>query len=283
MYVGLMMLHRAAGQLGVQTRCCAFAFEIAHDLGLFGIPLDIKTIYRLCMRLGQQGFYTATDQFSRDDRAETRSLLVCIGWGVCGKGAQAGRRPAGQNAKAIIRLAEPTQLVLQWLNEQGRKCNETLPIYDATMADIDGVFSCWNPMGPIGAGNADFVIFCATALDDTGRVFKRWPEAEDQRHAEIIDYTHAKQNLWLLAEQLPKSWVSKNRQAFFKNGKPALEGKLKEIYDQIRQLISASQPPTALKKFKNYFLANSTRMQYAAFRHLDLPTGSAVWKCIRRD
>jgi hypothetical protein len=38
-----------------------------------------------------------------------------------------------------------------------------------------------------------------------------------------------------------------------------------------------------LSKFESYFLENRHRMQYAAFKHLDLPTGSGcVESAIRR-
>jgi hypothetical protein len=292
MYVGF--IDRCSGLLAssaVQTALLCPSFEIAQDtLGSFGISLDIKTIYRLCMRLGQQGIlHRQRISLAETDRAETRSLLVCIDGGrLRERSPKAGRRPAGQKRQGYhTDWREPTQVVIQWLNEQGRKCNETLPIYDATMADIDGVFQLLESyLAQIGAGNADFVIFCA---DGARRYWARFSALAQKlkinAHAEIIDYTHAKQNLWLLAEQLPKKLGVQKQATLFQEWKTLLwKGKLKEIYDQIRQRIQCpANRRQALKKFKNYFLANSTRMQYAAFRHLDLPTGSGcVESAIRR-
>lgn len=292
MYMGF--IDRCSGLLAssaVQTALLCPSFEIAQDtLGSFGIRLDIKTIYRLCMRMGQQGIlHRQRISLAAADRAETRSLLVCIDGGrLRERSPKAGRRPAGQKRQGYhTDWREPTQVVIQWLDETGRKCNETLPIYDATLADIDGVFQLLESyLAQIGADNADFVIFCA---DGARRYWRRFTglaqKLKINAHAEIIDYTHAKQNLWLLAEQLPKKLGAQKQASLFQEWKNLLwKGRLKEIHDQIRQLINCpAKRRQALKKFKNYFLDNRIRMQYAAFRHLDLPTGSGcVESAIRR-
>ena len=292
MYVGF--IDRCSGVLAgsaVQAALLCPSFQIAQDtLGAFGITMDIKTIHRLCMRMGHQAIlHRQRIGLTNADRAETRSLLVCIDGGrLRERSPKAGRRPAGQKRQGYhTDWREPTQVVIQWLNEQGRKCNETLPIYDATMADIDGVFQLLESyLAQIGAGNADFVIFCA---DGARRYWKRFTALAQKlklnAHAEIIDYTHAKQNLWLLAEHLPKKLGVSKQAALLQEWKNLLwQGRLKEIYAQIRQLIQCpAKRRQALKKFKNYFLANRIRMQYASFRHLDLPTGSGcVESAIRR-
>jgi hypothetical protein len=292
MYMGF--IDRCSGLLAssaVQTALLCPSFEIAQDaLGSFGISLDIKTIHRLCMHMGEQAIeHRQRISLAETDRAETRSLLVCIDGGrLRERSPKAGRRPAGQKRQGYhTDWREPTQLVIQWLDEQGRKCNQTLPIYDATMADIDGLFQLLESyLAQIGAENADFVIFCA---DGARRYWRRFTALAQKlkinAHAEIIDYTHAKQNLWLLAEQLPKKLGVQKQASLFQEWKNLLwKGKLKDIYDQIRQLINCpAKRRQALKKFKNYFLTNSTRMQYAAFRHLELPTGSGcVESAIRR-
>ena len=63
-----------------------------------------------------------------------------------------------------------------------------------------------------------------------------------------------------------------------------MRGELTEIRYQIRQFIkSHKKRKQALNKFKNYFWDNYRRMQYPAFRHLNLPTGSGcVESAIRR-
>ena len=130
------------------------------------------------------------------------------------------------------------------------------------------------------------MIFCA---DGARRYWKRFSslakKLKIQTHYEVIDYTHAKQNLQLVADDLPKKLGAKKLAAITEDWKNKLwQGKLSEIHHQIRQFIkSPTKRKRALNKFKNYFLNNSHRMQYSAFRNLNLPTGSGcVESAIRR-
>jgi hypothetical protein len=123
MYVGF--IDRCSGLLAssaVQAALLCPFFEIAQDtLGSFGISMDIKTICRLCMRMGHQGIlHRQRISLSAADRAETRSLLVCIDGGrLRERSPKAGRRPAGQKRQGYhTDWREPTQLVIQWLFER---------------------------------------------------------------------------------------------------------------------------------------------------------------------
>jgi hypothetical protein len=93
-------------------------------------------------------------------------------------------------------------------------------------------------------------------------------------HHEIIDYTHAKQNLQEVIDKLPENLGSKKLAEIIADWKNHLwNGKHEEILSQIHSLIqSPTKQKAALKKFKNYFSDNSHRMQYSTFRNLGLPT-----------
>ena len=169
----------------------------------------------------------------------------------------------------------------------GDKCKQTAALYDATLADVDGAFKLLEGyLRQIDASKADMLIFCA---DGARRYWKRFSSLAKRlkinAYCEIIDYTHAKQNLQLVADHLPKKLGAKKLAAITEDWKNLLwQGKLAEIHYQIRQFIkSPARRRQALNKFKNYFLDNFRRMQYAAFRHLNLPTGSGcVESAIRR-
>jgi len=177
MYVGF--IDRCSGVLAgsaVQAALLCPSFEIAKDsLGSWGIDMDIKTIHRLCMRMGLQSIlHRQRIGLANADCAEKHSLRVCIDGGrLRERSPKAGRRPAGQKRQGYhTDWREPTQLVIQWLDAHGRKCNNSLPIYYATMADIDGVLQLLESyLAQIGVGNADFVIFCA---DGARRYWKRF-------------------------------------------------------------------------------------------------------------
>ena len=223
------------------------------------------------------------------DGVESRTLLICIDGGrLRERRAKRGRRPPGQKRQGYhTDWREPTQIVIQWLDANGQACESIPPLYDATMADIDDVFQLLESyLRQMDVSRADLVVFCA---DGARRYWSRFSSLAKRlkirTHYEVIDYTHAKQNLQLVADDLPKKLGAKKLVAITEDWKNFLwQGKLKEIQNQIRQFIkSPAKRKRALKKFKNYFLNNSHRMQYAAFRNLNLPIGSGcVESAIRR-
>ena len=291
-YLGF--IDRCSGVLtssAVQAALLCPSFEIAkRTLLSFGIEMDIKTIRRLCLSMGGQAIeHRHRIALSDADGVETRQLFVCIDGGrLRERRPKRGRRPAGQKRQGYhTDWREPTQIVIQWLDADGGHCKQTVPLYDATMGDIDAAFELLEGyLRKIDAAKADFVVFCA---DGDRRYWKRFSSLAKKLkiagHCEVIDYTHAKQNLKLVADNLPKKLGAKKLAAIAEDWKNLLwQGKLVEIHDQIRQFIkSSAKRKQALKKFKNYFLKNYRRMQYAAFRHLNLPTGSGcVESAIRR-
>jgi hypothetical protein len=252
--------------------------------------MNIKTIQRLCLATGSQAMeHRHRIALSNADSVENRTLFICIDGGrIRERTPKRGRRPNGQKRQGYhTDWREPTQIVIQWLDDKGEHCKQTVPLYDATMADIDDVFQLLEDyLRQMGASKADLVIFCG---DGARRYWKRFSSLAQRlkitAHLEIIDYTHAKQNLQLVADYLPKKLGVKKLSEIAEDWKNLLwKGKLGEIHYQIRHFIKSSiKRKKALKKFKNYFLNNYRRMQYASFRYLNLPTGSGcVESAIRR-
>ncbi|MGB9499421.1 MAG: hypothetical protein ACKVE4_06655 [Dissulfuribacterales bacterium] len=104
-------------------------------------------------------------------------------------------------------------------------------------------------------------------------------------HYEVIDYTHAKQNLHEIIDKLPKKIPAKEKNRIARIWKNLLwEGNLSDLKKEIKKHIGyPKRRREALVKFNNYFMKNRNRMQYAVFRHLKLPTGSGcVENAIRR-
>lgn len=291
-YLGL--IDRASGILvsqSVQAALLCPSFEVARkSLSSFGIDMNIKTIQRLCQAVGEKAIEERHRiALSEADGVEGRTLLVCIDGGrLRERRAKRGRRPKEQKRQGYhTDWREPTQFVIEWLDAEGEKCRQTLPFYDATLKDIDAAFEILEAhLRQIGAPKADLVIFCA---DGDRKYWKRFPSLAKRlglnAHYEIIDYTHAKQNLALVADNLPKKLGDKKLAEILKGWKDLLwQGDLIEIVRQIRHFIkSKAKRDKALKKFRGYFLRNYRRMQYAAFRELNLPTGSGcVESAIRR-
>jgi hypothetical protein len=173
------------------------------------------------------------------------------------------------------------------LDTSGNPCKDIPPIYDATLAGIDGAFDLLEAyLKKLDAPSAHSVVFCG---DGARSYWKRFPLLAQKlgikSHHEIIDYTHAKQNLQEVIDKLPASLGPKKLAEIIADWKNHLwNGEHDEILSQIHSLIeSPAKRKEALKKFKNYFSDNSHRMQYSIFRNLGLPTGSGcVESAVRR-
>jgi len=275
----------------VQAALLCPSFEIARkNLQSQGIEMNIKTIRRLCMGMGAQAIENRHRLMVSDaDGVENRILMVCIDGGrLRERRAKRGRRPAGRKRQGYhTDWREPTQLVIQWLNDDGVKCNDIAPIYDATMADTDAAFQLIaEHLGQLDCSRADMVIFCA---DGARRYWTRFSKLAQElnlkAHLEVIDYTHAKQNLNEILDKLPKNLPAEKRKTIAEHWKGLLwQGDIAELGVEIRSHIkSRKKRKQALTKYKNYFVDNYRRMQYASFRHLGIPTGSGcVESAIRR-
>lgn len=275
----------------VQAALLCPSFEIAkRNLITNGIEMDVKTIRRLCMNVGEQALKNRSCiALTDDDVVQGRTLFVGIDGGrLRERKPKRGRRPKGQKRQGYrTDWREPTQIVIEWLKSDGSRCHKSKPLYDATMLNISGVFELLEEyLWQIGVSKDDRVVFCA---DGDRKYWKRFKVLAEKfnikKHYEVIDYTHAKQNLMLVAEKLPEKPHSKNFSAIFKKWKNWLwEGNLEKIHSHIKETItSENKLNQALKKFKDYFLKNISRMQYAAIRNLKLPTGSGwVESAIRR-
>ena len=200
--------HLGLSYLGLIDRCSAVltssvvqaavlcpSFEIARkNLQSLGIEMDIKTIQRLCMSMGEQGIENRHRLLaSKDDVVENRILMVCIDGGrLRERRAKRGRQPSGKKRRGYhTDWREPTQLVIQWLDDDGRKCEDIPPIYDATMGDTDAAFDLLaKHLRHLECDQAAMAIFCA---DGAKRYWRRFGKLAEQlhiqTHLEVIDYT----------------------------------------------------------------------------------------------
>ena len=277
--------------VAVQAALLCPSFDIAQkNLQSQGITMDKKTIRRLCITMGDQALKNRHKLMISDtDTLDNRILMVCIDGGrLRERRPKRGRRPLEQKRQGYhTDWREPTQLVIQWVNEDGSKCSDIAPIYDATMANTDAAFDLLaDHLRQLDCTRAATVVFCADGARRYWTRFCQLAEALNlNAYLEVIDYTHAKQNLNEILETLPKNLSAEKRKSIEEHWKNLLwQGDIAELGAEIRcHVKSGKKRKQALNKYENYFKSNYRRMQYASFRHLGLPTGSGcVESAIRR-
>lgn len=288
-FIDRVSIHLAS--LSIQSALLCPSLEIARQtLSHHGIELGIKTIQRISRATGAQAMANRQRiALTHNDRVKGSVVLVCIDGGrIRERKAKSGKPPVSPKRRGYhTDWREPTQIVIQCLNADGSPCKEFLPIYDATMGNIDQVFALIEQyLQQLEIDTAEHVIFCA---DGAKRYWKRiHPMAQKLGIVvpfEVIDYTHAKQNLATIVENLPKKIGLKEIKKIAKRWNDLLwKGDLHEIKRQITELIKSSKKrKAALAKFKGYFMDNFHRMQYAGFRYFNVTTGSGcVESAIRR-
>jgi hypothetical protein len=277
--------------VAAQSALLCPSFEIARQtLQHHGIELGVKTIQRICRAVGEKAMgHREAIALGTDECADGRVVLVCVDGGrIRERKTKRGRRPKGRKRQGYhTDWREPNQIVIQCFNADGSKSEDCLPIYDATMGDIDQAFELIEAyLRQLDITKAEHVVFCA---DGARSYWKRFgPLARKLKltgHFEVIDYTHAKQNLLQIAEELPKKMVPAKKAQITQQWIDLLwSGDLHEIYKQMTELITYKRKrKKALTGFKSYFLDNYHRMQYAGFRYFNATTGSGcVQSAIRR-
>ena len=287
-FIDRVSMHVAS--LASQSALLCPSLEIARQtLSGHGIALGVKTIQRIIRSVGSQAMVNRQRIALDGDHVAERLVLVCLDGGrLRERKAKSGKPPASPKRRGYhTDWREPTQIVIQCFNVDGSPCDDFLPIYDATMGDIDQVFMLIERyLRQLDITTAEHVVFCA---DGARRYWKRiGPMAEKLGIAvsfEVIDYTHAKQNLTAIVDKLPKTMGSLKLAKVAKQWNDLLwKGDLHEIKRQIMDLIkSRKQRNSALSKFQGYFMDNFHRMQYAGFRYFNVTTGSGcVESAIRR-
>jgi hypothetical protein len=279
------------GSTVAQAALLCPSFEIARQtLKCHAIDLNVKTIRRVTLNFAQEAMpHRGWVSICDTDCIDGKTVLACVDGGrLRERKTKRGRIPEGQKRRGYhTEWKEPIQFVIHIVDPDGTISKEHLPLYDATMGDVDDAFNLLETyLRHLDVSKADRVVFCC----DGARSYWKRTEKLAQRlgirvHHEVIDYTHAKQNLHAIIDKLPNTVSSKEKNRITETWKNLLwHGKLSDLAKEISTHIAyPKKRKEALLKFSNYFWKNRSRMQYAAFRNLRIPTGSGcVESAIRR-
>ena len=255
------------------------------------IELNVKTIRRLCRELGEAGLARRGEVSLQGDEALSGGTLVI---GIDGGRLRERRRKRGRKPARLKRQGyhtdwrEPKLFTVYLINEQGELVKRFAPLHDATLGDHEAMFALLERyLRALDLNEVAQVVFCADGAawiwSGVEALCARL-ELEPARVRQVLDYTHAKQNLQEVLDLVP---------AKIKAAQPGLaeawkglvwQGRIGALRRAIEQTItSRSRRQRALKKWQNYFARHQSRMQYPTFQQAKVPCGSGcVGSAIRR-
>jgi hypothetical protein len=255
------------------------------------IAVDVKTIRRLCGELGEAGLACRGEgSFGEDEDLRGGTVVIGIDGGrLRERRRKRGRKPAGQRRQGYhTDWREPKLFTLYLLDEQGELVKRFAPVHDATLGDHEALFAVLEAyLRALDLAAVKRLVFCgdgAPWIWSGVEALCRRLSLEQARVVEVLDYTHAKQNLQELIDLVPAR-VQAQQPHLGTTWKELLwQGELDQLHQALCQAItSKSRRQRALKKWQRYFARHQRRMQYQQFRQAKLPCGSGcVESAIRR-
>src|SRR5712691_8897719 len=294
-YAGLVLL-------GIYDRCTpALASEVsllaamlgsldeAQDvLAARGVELDTKTVrliayrYAARARLVQQAETTAFE----DTVAGRRVVISSDGGRMRLREIKRGPKTTKGRRRYTGAWREPKVLIVYVVDAEGNREACFAPFIDATLKGPDAVFALLrSSLQRLEITQADQVLFIA---DGAPWIWKRVPLlvqalglAGEQVH-ELLDFYHAVQHLGQVAA-LRKDWSAKVRTRWCTQQRRLMRrGEVEQVIAAVCD-ICRGRNSKAIRKHRDYFIKNQSRMTYAKLMAMKLPIGSgAIESTVRR-
>jgi len=252
-----------------------------------GIDIGVNTIRDVAKRLAFRA--RSARELDRIEFAENlggrRVVVSTDGGRIRIRKNKRGRKTAKGRKRFKTDWREPKLMIIYVVDQDGRAERCFSPFIEATLEGPDAIFSIITYyLEQLQIEKADQVLFIA---DGARWIWKRFKELAVRlncagRVYQLIDFYHAVEHLAKVAE-LKKSWKQAERKRWVKKQRRLLyEGRIERVISEIRKACRG-RISKELRRERNYFIRNQSRMGYSDIRSKKLPIGSgAVESAIRR-
>ena len=268
----------------VQLATIAPSFAIASQiLKQEGINLSANKIRKLVSTVGNLNL-SARVNLLLDDKnpcpLENQRVLISVDGGrLRQRKTKRGPIPKGNKQNGFhTEWIEPKLFAIYIIDEEGNVLKEIPPFIDGTTGKLNSFLELFEHyLVQLGIDKASEVVLVG---DGAPWIWERLPKliretgGESLKITEIIDWTHAEQNLRKAFAALPKK---KAEQVKYKNFKDLLfAGDISKIVSDVKKFFKMRSSSKIMKKLKSYFTSNVNRMQYKNNELMKLPIGSGV-------
>lgn len=268
------------------------SFEVAANaLRGLGVAMNEHLLQNITQQFAKLARSTrAACHDGEDWRKSGLKILVCVDGGrIRERRPKRGRRKNGQKKPGYSTdWFEPRLLSINQFDEAGKKVRTVDPIIDGSCGSLDDFFELLKQhLLSINLDDAAEIVFCA----DGGKGI--WPRTEQliselnlNNAKQILDYTHAKQNISTIKQLISndlKLSDKENRKLNMQIRNLLWNGNIDEIINLVKKrVVGKKRQKGALKKLNEYF-GNHAKFQYKTFQDNGLPTGSgSIESAIRR-
>jgi hypothetical protein len=274
----------------VQNAVLCPSLAVAREvLARRGIELDVKTPRRLCGQLGERGLALRGQvSLSGTERLAGQSIVIGMEGGrLRERRCKRGRKKAGHKRQGYhTDWREPKLFTIDLLDPQGEVVEAFAPLQDATLGDHEQLFAlleCY--LRALDLSQVARFVFCGDGAPwiwhGVQGLCQRL-ELDPESVHEVLDYTHAVQNLHEILDLVPAQ--HRTGQTLDKRWKALLwQGDIEGLRQAMTETLKGKKKTQALHKWQRYFAHPAQRMRYQQFRDQHLPCGSGhVESAIRR-
>ena len=269
------------------------SFEVAANaLRSFGITMNDHLLQNITMRFGKLAKSVRVE--CNGDEVWQKpgiNILVCVdGCRIRERCTKRGRPTTGQKRQGYsTEWFEPRVLTISQFDKDGKKITSISSILDGSCGSLDDFFELLKQyLLSINIAEASEIVFCADGAKGIWeRTRKLINELGISNAKEILDYTHAKQNINIVRKIVSDALKFSDKQSrkLSKEFRELLwDGNINGIINLVKEKLCGKikAPKAALKKLSEYF-GEHARFQYKVFCDNGLPTGSGtVESAIRR-
>jgi hypothetical protein len=213
-----------------------------------------------------------------------KRVLIAVDGGRCReREAKPGRLPKGRKRRGFTtEWREPKLFTLAVLDDAG-ELDRAFPVQaDATLTGLDGLLTLLRAyLVKLDLAKAREVILVG---DGAKWLWHHLPALladlglpADRLH-QVLDHTHARQNLHeLLAQLRPLPTWNDAQQTRQRELLDLLwHGRIRELADRLQAEAAPGGKRAVARKAREYFLDNAHRLQYARFKAAAIPRGSGI-------
>lgn len=298
MYPGLFLLGiydrctpGLASEIAIASAALCSLEEARHMLANHGCTLNIKTIRQVVKRFAARARLTQQDDPSDwgldDTSVEGRNVVVSTDGGrLRVRKNKRGRKTRKGYSRYQTDWREPKLFIIYVANEEGRQEKTFRPYLDGTLKGPDAVFGMVAYyLKKLQVSAADKLLFVADGalwIWDRVKPLISALGLKPGQLFELIDFYHAVEHLNEFAK-LKSRWSKSEREAWVKKLRRQLrKGHIDTVIAELQSAAKGTKN-ALLRRERDYFIKNRSRMNYGEASNLQLPIGSgAMESSIRR-